>query len=331
MIVMKINEIIGKFGIGNVINASEINGGHINTTYLVETADGGLYILQSLSRRVFRSHEAVMKNISKIEKAFAESSEEMVTVPHYLTAEDEANFIEYDGEIYRAYAYTEKADSDSLRKTGYSFGAFIRVLSSRKIKLETTIADFHSFQKYFSALTAADSNSHLKKIDKSIMRRLASVSETLGQVFTVDFPTRNVHNDAKCSNVIIGEISTVIDLDTTMQGYAAIDYGDMIRSVCIGGELDIKAVMELTKGFADGLGGILTDDEVDSLYYGILYVTAELAVRYLTDYLSEDKYFKGKTSAECLKRANELLGQLNMFISGGDDITDIIYKAFGKQ
>lgn len=330
---MKINEIIGKFGIGNAANVYEFRSGHINTTYLVETDIGERYILQSISRRVFRSPETVMENIAKIETAFADFSNENVTVPHYLTTAEGANFTEYDGEIYRAYTYTEtvKCDSETYYKMGYAFGTFIRILNSRKLKLKTVIDDFHAFQTYFSALTAADSNSSLKKIDKSIMRRLASVRETIEQVFTVDFPKRNVHNDAKISNVIIGEVSTVIDLDTVMQGYAAIDYGDMIRSVCTGEELDIRTVMNITMGFADGLDGILTDDEIDSLYYGILCVTAELAVRYLIDYLSEEKYFKGKTSVECLRRANELLRQLNMFISGGDDITDIIYKAFGKQ
>lgn len=330
---MRINEIIENFGIGNAVNVSELDGGHINTTYLAETSDGERYIVQSLSERVFRSPETVMDNIAKIEKAFADFSDERVTVPHYLTTAEGQNFTVCNGEVYRAYSYTEpeKNIPDSLYRTGYSFGAFIRILSSRKLKLRNTIENFHSFQNYFSALTAADGNSPLKKIDKSIMRRLASVSETLNHVFTVDFPKRYVHNDAKISNVIIGEVSTVIDLDTAMQGYAAIDYGDMIRSVCTGGVLDIGTVMELTKGFADGLDGILSSDELDSLYYGILYVTAELAVRYLTDYLSDDKYFKGKTSGKCLRRANELLGQLNMFIMSGDDITDIIYKAFGKQ
>ncbi len=330
---MRINEIIENFGIGNAVNVSEIDGGHINTTYLVETEDRERYIVQSLSKRIFSSPETVMGNIAKIEKAFADFPDERVNVPHYLTTAQGQNFTICNEEVYRAYGYTEpeKNISDILYKTGYSFGAFIRVLGSRRLKLANTIEDFHSFQTYFSALAAADGNSPLKKIDKSIMRRLDSVSETLNQVFTVDFPKRNVHNDAKLSNVIIGEVSTVIDLDTAMQGYAAIDYGDMIRSVCTGGVLDISTVMELTKGFADGLDGILSNDELDSLYYGILYVTAELAVRYLTDYLSDDKYFKGKTSGECLGRANELLSQLNMFIMSGDDITDIIYKAFGKQ
>lgn len=330
---MEINEIAEKFGVNGISEVSRLRGGHINRTYLAVTENGVKYIIQSLNTDVFGNPQAVMSNISKIENIFENAVEEKICVPHYLCTEEGVNFLETEREIYRAYVYSAPLRSRKYDRygEGYAFGSFMRMLNASKLKLEVTVENFHSFPVYFSALASADAKSAMKKIDKSIMRRLASVSETLSQVFTVDFPKKNVHNDAKCSNLIPGEKYTVIDLDTAMEGFAAIDYGDLIRSVCTGVRLDIKTVMELTRGFADGLGGILTDDEIDSLYYGILYVTAELAVRYLTDYLSETKYFKGKNSAECLGRANELLGQLNMFISGGDDITDIIYKAFGKQ
>jgi hypothetical protein len=164
-----------------------------------------------------------------------------------------------------------------------------------------------------------------------IMRRLDSLGETLEQVFTVDFPKRNIHGDAKISNLILKKNCTVIDLDTVMQSYAAIDYGDMIRSVCPSELLELTVIRDVTNGFALGLDGILTDDEIYSLYYGILYVTGELAVRYLIDYLSDEKYFRCKTSADCLSRANELLRQLSVFISHGEEITSIIYKSFKKK
>lgn len=330
---MILNDIIQQFGISSAVRISEIESGHINTTFLAECTDGESYILQSLNRSVFRSPEAVMRNIAVIEKAFAEYAEEKVTVPHYMCTPEGANFTEYGNEIYRLYTYTEPFPEkpDRFYMTGFSFGIFIRRLSVRNIRLETSIENFHSFSSYFSHLTAADSCSSLKKIDSIVMRRLDSLLDTLEQVFTVDFPMRNVHNDAKIGNVIFGERCTVIDLDTAMEGYAALDYGDMIRSVCTAEKLDLTAVRDITLGFADGLGGLLSEDEVYSLYYGILYVTGELAVRYLIDYLRDEKYFKDKTSSACLSRANDLLRQLNMFIAGGDEITAIIYKAFKKK
>ena len=91
---------------------------------------------------------------------------------------------------------------------------------------------------------------------------------------------------------------------------------------------DLNAVREITSGFAQGLGGILSDDEVNSLYYGILWLTGELAVRYLIDYRSENKYFRGKTSAQCLARAEELLSQLKQFTDHGEELKEIVRSQF---
>lgn len=326
-------DIFGMFGVDNITKISEINGGHINRTFIAETENNCSYILQSLSSAVFHRPEAVMENIGKIVRIFDKNANDKVTVSNYLCTAEGVNFIENDGEVYRVYEYSAAVSdiTDRCYLMGFSFGTFIRLLSGKNTHLEITIEKFHRFSSYFSNLVAADHNCTLKKIDKGIMAKLGSVKETVSQIFTVDFPKRNVHNDAKIDNIIFGEKCTIIDLDTAMEGYAAIDYGDMIRSVCVGGQLDFTVIRDVTYGFADGLGGILTEDEIYSLYYGILYVTGELAVRYLIDYLSDEKYFKGKSSSDCLCRANELLKQLNLFITHGDDITAIIYKAFKKQ
>ena len=326
-------EIAGLFGIGEVASLESIDRGHINSTFLVQCRDDERYVLQSLSREVFRSPEAVMGNIAKITSVYEASAEMGIRIPQYLCNAGGNNFVNDDGTTYRLYRYTEPScvSGDSFRRMGHAFGAYIRMLSGKKVKLEDTIPDFHCFSEYFTSLTGVLNSSPLKKIDNFVVRRLSSVLDTVSQVFTVDFPKRNVHNDAKRDNIILGDVCTVIDLDTTMKGYAAIDYGDMIRSVCDGDRLNYTVIKTVTDGFAEGLDGILTDDEIYSLYYGILYVTGELAVRYLIDYMSEEKYFKGKTSGECLSRANSLLHRLNMFISEGEELTAIIYKAFGKR
>ncbi len=330
---MDIEKITDMFGCSDIISISELKGGHINCTYLAECGNGDKYVLQSLNTEVFREPASVMSNIGIISKAFWDSGCADVSVPEYCNAPDGRNFAESDGQIYRLYKYTvpfESTDGQDY-KTGKAFGTYIRILNEKNIRLETTVDKFHSFSSYFNTLIAADGSSAMKKIDNSVMRRFLTLPDLLSQVFTVDFPKRNVHNDAKRDNVILGEKSCIIDLDTTMQGYAALDYGDIIRSSCTAEKLDFRVIRNITRGFADGLDGLLSSDEIYSLYYGILYVTGELAVRYLIDYLRDDKYFKGKTSAECLKRANELLSQLNMFITQGDVITAIIYKEFKKN
>ncbi|MDE6780095.1 MAG: aminoglycoside phosphotransferase family protein [Ruminococcus sp.] len=284
---------------------SPIRTGHINRTYLAECRNGK-YILQSLNRKVFRNPHAVTGNIRKIEQAFKVSGQDIITVPHYLTAGNE-NFLEINGEVWRVYEYTENfgfpENHDYM--TGYAFGKFIDILNRENTVLENTIENFHNFDRYYQGLPA------------DIMKRFDGLRDRLE--FFRDVPQRNVHNDAKKDNIIFGDRTTIIDLDTAMKGFVAIDYGDMIRS---GGDIE-----RITQGFADGLNGILSGEEIDSLYYGILYITAELAMRYFADSLADERYFVTKTPDQCRRRAEDLLIQLEYFESNSD-IENIIRKAF---
>ena len=143
----------------------------------------------------------------------------------------------------------------------------------------------------------------------------------LAEIFA-DVPKRNIHGDAKADNIIIGKPCTVIDLDTAMNGYAALDYGDMVRSSDTG---DTEA---LTRGFAEGLDWMLTDREVQSLYYGVLWCTGELAARYLTDVYADNRYFSGKSREQCRERAESLMIQLRDFVSMKPYFERIIKNAF---
>ena len=282
---------------------SPINTGHINRTYLVEDRTGK-YILQLLNREVFSNPEKVMNNIKKIEQVFRESDD--VIVPHYLTAGGKS-FVESNGEIWRMYEYAEKLYSSENQAylTGYAFGRYINIINN--IILDDTIENFHNFDKYYNKLSSG-------------MREIFSGIRGQSEIFS-DIPERNIHNDAKTDNIIFGNKITVIDLDTSMKGFVAVDYGDMIRSS------GTENIAEITQGFADGLDGILTPEEINSLYYGILYVISELAMRYIIDSDSEKRYFTTKTSWQCKKRAYDLMMQFDYF-QNNSEIKNIICKAF---
>ena len=302
------------FGLSEAEKLSELNAGHINRTFLA-VCGGKKYVLQSLNSFVFRAPEAVMDNISRIEAAFAEASD--IAVPHFIAAGDK-NYAVTDGELWRIYSYIAvTADA-----AGRHFGRFIRIMDGTELNETPAIAGFHDFGRYFSELAA------LGGTEPEIMRKLDSLRDKLGQVFTDSLKKRVIHGDAKPDNIIIGEAPTIIDLDTVMYGYAAIDYGDLVRSVCRSKDFDISSVRGMTKGFSQGLGGILSPQEISSLYYGILWLTGELAVRYLADSKRGNKYFRGKSSADCLARAEELLAQLDMFSSHENEIKEIIYEYF---
>ncbi len=311
------NRITTLFGI-KTKSCETISIGHINRTYLITSDTDKKYILQSLSRNVFRHPETVMENISAVSCAFRNN--EKLNVPNFLSCGDRL-YADTDGEIWRMYSYTPSSECENrLFRTAFSFGNFIKTMCGCTISEKQTIPNFHSYSAYLSKL---HSFGYVHK-DTEI---LTNLGETLSAVFNDDIPKRIIHGDAKTDNIITGNPCTIIDLDTVMYGYTAIDYGDMVRSVCKNG-FDNTAVSEITKGFADGLCGILTQSEINSLYYGILWVTGELAVRYLTDAVSGERYFADKSPSQCLERADELLENLRIFTENKENIQKITQHFF---
>jgi hypothetical protein rflaF_19478 len=321
------------FGIDAKAKISPLKKGHINKTFLVE-CNGKRYVLQSLNKTVFRCPETVMSNISKIENAFEKSGERSVAVPHYLTANGRNFVTDCDG-FWRMYEYIRceappQCSGSRHYLAGRSFGTFIKITEHEK--LSTVIENFHDFDSYFEKLVNLNKSSSKGKIDGFIMKKLRELKIIFSEIFTPDLIQRNIHGDAKLDNVLTGAPCTVIDLDTAMAGFAAVDFGDLVRSSCKAISPNIiETIKNISAGFAEGIGEILTVPEINSLYYGILYVTGELAVRYFISYLSEDNYFSGKTPADCLNRACELMEQLVMFRSHDKEIIDIIFSAFSVQ
>ncbi len=309
---MQAEQTAALFGVSGITDVCEVAAGHINRTLIV-TADGVRYVLQELNRTVFRDPKAVMSNIAQTEAALQNCTD--ISVPHFPDCGGR-NYAEADGGIWRMYAYCEGSPCGrELYRAGYAYGAFIRVMSTSNAEIMPVIEGFHDFGSYYDKLAAVCPVREIPPALTALRERLADSFDGV--------PTRIIHGDAKTDNVLIGEPCTVLDLDTVMVGNVALDYGDMVRSVCTGG-VDPGSIRELTRGFTDGLGGLLTDKEKASLLSGVLWVTGELALRYLTDFYSEERYFRGKTREQCLGRSRELLAQLGGFLSAEAEIERII-------
>lgn len=208
-----------------------------------------------------------------------------IAVPRCLEG-NSGNYAEYNGEIWRAYKYIENSGKYSHYVHGYASGRFINVVNSADIEFGNPLAELHDF-------------------------------------YLPDVPKRNIHGDTKADNIIFGEKPAVIDLDTAMRGYICADYGDMIRSVTTK-ELDPTEIREATKGFADGVGGILTDSEKRSLYSGIILIIDELKDRYGAG----EKNFPNKTAQQCHERWEQLNRQLDDIRRHEDEIINIINECF---
>ena len=228
--------------------------------------ESGKYILQSLNRDIFPNPEIVAENISVIGKAFEKFGDNSLFIPHYLQCEGK-RYIEQNGEIWRIYDYAESNGHYSPFYHGYAVGRFLKVVNSCSVQLKTPL-ELHNFGD-------------------------------------LKLPIRNIHGDTKADNIIFGERLTIIDLDTAMSGYICADFGDMIRSVTAK-KFSMADIRDAVNGFAQGIDGLLTCEEIHSLYNGIVLIISELASRYK----GGTGNFPNKTAEQCRLRELELTAQL---------------------
>lgn len=280
------DNILRLFGLPNASEITRLNKGHSNCTYDVKCG-GGRYILQSLNKNIFEFPQRIMNNISSIERAFEKYPESGIEIPHYIYV-DGRNYTEYNNEVWRIYEYIENRGDDSKNffEQGFAVGAFLRIVNSADIRFEDCMPRLHDFN-------------------------------------IPDLPKRNIHGDTKSDNIIFGKKPTIIDFDTTMINHVCVDYGDMIRSITTN-SVDLQSVREATEGFANGIGGLLTANEINSLYMGIVLIIAELKERYHEGV----KNFPNNSPEQCFKREQNLILQLDEFHRRKDEVINIINKCF---
>jgi len=315
---------------GNVKSAEIYGSGHINDTFLVlsDLADGTekKYILQRMNREIFKKPEELMENIlnvtsflrKKIEERGGNPERETLNV--ILTKDGKPYFVDSVGEYWRAYIFIEDSISyDTVEKaedfyeSAVAFGNFQSLLSDYPAEtLHETIEGFHDTKKRFATFK--------KAVEDDIMGRAASVQEEINFVLDREdvacvlgdmlakgeLPLRVTHNDTKLNNIMMdkdtGKGICVIDLDTVMPGLSIHDFGDSIRFGASTGAEDEKDLskiscdMELFKlyseGFIKGCKGSLTENELKMMPMGAKVMTFECGMRFLTDYLQGDTYFK---------------------------------------
>lgn len=327
----KIDEAIGQFRYeGVLIDERPYGSGHINDTYLLtfEIAEMGTIkvILQRMNKNIFTKPIELMENIlnvtSYLRKKIIENGgdPDRETLNVIRTVDDMPYFVDSEGEYWRSYKFITDATSydqvespEDFYQSAVAFGNFQRLLAEYPAEtLHETIEGFHDTKARFQVFK--------KAVEDDVCGRAASVQkeiqfvlehEHLANVFAdllekKEIPLRVTHNDTKLNNIMIDNKTRkgicVIDLDTVMPGLAMNDFGDSIRfgaSTATEDEQDLSKVscdMELfdlyAKGFIEGCGGKLTEKEIDLMPTGAMVMTFECGMRFLTDYLQGDTYFK---------------------------------------
>lgn len=342
MIYNDIKHIIKHFKFeGKYENAIELVNGNVNVTYklVYRLEDGSVkhYVLQRINTVAFRDPQSLMTNIVAVidhlaaaMKKRGESTEgrvlEYIACDNgtYLYEDKNGGFWRADVFLDGTTAYDMVDDARKFFEAGSAFGGFQKNLSDFPIEsLVETIPDFHNTKKRFYAFVAAvatDKAGRVKDLENEIdffFDRRKKMGRIVEMIEKGEIPLRVTHNDTKLNNVLIdnatGKGVCVIDLDTVMPGSALYDYGDAIRygaSTAAEDEKDLSLIdvdMELFKAFTDGFLGevadVLTEEEIRALPLGVEVVTIELAMRFLTDYIEGDEYFKIKYPDHNLVRA----------------------------
>lgn len=315
---------------GRLLQKDPYGNGHINDTFRLryETPDHSEknYILQRMNHDIFRNPPLLMENIVNVTEHLrgiilsrgGDADRETLNV---LKTRDGASFFrDTDNNYWRGFPFIER--SICLEKVGsakdfydsaVAFGNFQKMLADYPATtLHETIPNFHNTPSRFRDFQQAVQNGDRERAalaEKEIAFALDRASETAVLTDLLDrgeLPLRVTHNDTKLNNVLFdGETMrslAVVDLDTVMPGLSVNDFGDSIRfgaTYAAEDETDLEKVQfELslfecyTRGFLGECGALLTENEKKMLPVGAIMMTFECGMRFLTDYLNGDTYFK---------------------------------------
>lgn len=347
---------------GEVISCERFGEGHINDTFaaVVKHPDGSTqrWIVQRINTHVFKKPLEVMENIigvtdflaEKIDAAGGDAARETLYV--LRTKEGKPIFADSEGGIWRCYRFIEGTiclqqvkDPADFYNSALTFGNFQRQLEAYPAKtLHETIPNFHNtpdrYQK-FEAAVAEDSCKRAANVADEIAfvrARKADCAVLSDLLAANELPLRVTHNDTKLNNILIdaatGKGLCVIDLDTVMPGLAAHDYGDSIRfgaSTAKEDETDLSKVHfslplfeTYTKGYLEAAGDALTEKEKETLRWGAKLMTLECGMRFLTDYLQGDVYFKTTHPEHNLERCHTQFRLVEEMEDHWDEMQQII-------
>ena len=325
-----LNEVLAAFDFpATLVGAVRYGQGHINDTFCVlcqpQEGDCIRFILQGLSKAAFPRQDELMENFVGItshlrKKIIANGGDPLrETLSLVKTKDGKDYYTDATGKAWRLTPFIENTDcyqsatAELFEASARAFGRFQWLLNDYPAEtLHEAIVNFHNtedrFAKFEAAL-AADKLGRAKEVEaevKFVMDRKADCSVALQALRDGKLPLRVTHNDTKLNNILIDrdtkEGICVIDLDTTMPGLSINDFGDSIRFGANHSKEDEKDLSKVnfdielyevyTRGFLEGARGGLTAAELEYLPWGAKLMTLECGIRFLTDYLDGDHYFR---------------------------------------
>ncbi|UIR56728.1 aminoglycoside phosphotransferase family protein [Sphingobacterium sp. SRCM116780] len=332
------------FSLGeDIISVDAFGSGHINDTFRVTTknANGKSFLLQRINHHIFQNVEGLMQNIKHVTDHLKskvahlpilnQESQVLTIIP---TKSNDLYFLDEDGNYWRMFVLIEGTKSYDVVETpkqasegGKAFGKFqMQLADLDATKIVEVLPNFHNIQFRLDNLNraiAADTQNRVKDV-KDVLDFIFDREERMKTILNLaakgELPLRITHNDTKFNNVLLDQndqAQCVIDLDTVMPGYVAYDFGDAIRTIINPVEEDEKDLSKIVlniplyaayaEGYLNEAKEFLTDVEVQSLLEGVFLLPYMQGVRFLTDYIEGDHYFKTKYDNHNLVRTKTQL------------------------
>ncbi len=332
-------EIASQFEIrGTVDKVEPFGNGHINDTFKIYTKENNTpdYILQRKNHLIFKDIDGMMENIirvtthirKKLEQKGEDTEKKVIT--HIQTKTGKYYEKDSNGNFWTVFLFV--SGSQSVEKienpehaflAGKGFGQFQQQLADLPGKpLNETIVDFHNIEfRYRNFRKAMKINSQNRILQTQneidfVLQHEDEMHTLINAQRNNEIPSRITHNDTKINNILFdknGHILCVIDLDTVMPGLVHFDFGDAIRTAACTTEEDetdldkITIDLEIYKAFADGFldetKSFLTPREIELLPHSAKFMTFIMGLRFLTDYLEGDVYYKIKHQNHNIERA----------------------------
>jgi Ser/Thr protein kinase RdoA (MazF antagonist) len=311
---------------GEIESIRAHGNGNVNDTYLVTLAEGeGHAILQRVNTYVFSAPEVVMDNMHKatqhLSACVAQDGLDWQVQQVIPAVGGQAYWEERDGTFWRMISFIENSESFDTVYThkqayelGYALGMFHQHINRLPADtFRTVIEGFHVSPGYLKAFDKAK-NSGAERLDDELDYALEFIEKHRKIIPLLEeakssgiLPLRTIHGDPKANNVMFDKLSgkaiSMIDLDTIQPGLVHYDIGDSIRSSCnpLGEEpgvewrettFDVESFQHLLKGYLVWGKSFLAESEYDYIYEAIFLMAFELGLRFLTDYLRGDLYYK---------------------------------------
>ena len=361
---MEFSDILFNFAIdGEFVSCEPYGSGLINRTYVAVYNEGGRrvrYIVQRINTNLFKNVDGLMNNIklvtefnrAEIMKRGGDPDRESLTlVP---TKNGGTYFRTEEGDCYRVYVFIENAKGydvvekpEHFYESAVAFGKFAMLLDRfDSSKLFEVLPDFHNTVKRFANFKKSlekDAFGRAKDVRPEIefaLKHEGITNKIVDLLKSGDMPSRVTHNDTKLNNVLIDtrtdKAVCVIDLDTMMPGSICYDFGDSIRfgcNPCLEDTPETEKVVfnmplfeTYTEGYLSVFGKTITDVERELLPMGAILMTYECGIRFLTDYLDGDVYFRHTREKQNVDRTRTQFKLVSDMESRIDEMHKIVEK-----